>query len=890
MSTSEHRRLKGTRDGDNPWRRFGPYLSERQWGTVREDYSGGGEAWNSFPHDSARSRAYRWGEDGLGGLSDDRQFICLSVALWNTKDPILKERLFGLTGPEGNHGEDVKELYYYLDAIPSHAYLQMLYKYPQSAFPYEQLVAENRARSKYDPEFELIDTGVFDRDRYFDVFIEYAKNEPEDILLRVRVANRGPVAAPLVVVSQAWFRNTWSWGRWPERPSLRANDSDRIDVIHPELGLMVLHCDGPDMLAFCDNETNHRRLSGLEGVSGFFKDGLNDCIVNGADRAINPAREGTKAGAIWRRSIPAGAEVTFRARLSRPGHTDPFGRFDEVFALRRREADEFYESVHAGIVGEDMRRVQRQALAGMLWSQQFYYYDVSQWLEGDPDQPEPPKKRQTGRNREWTHLNAAEIISMPDKWEYPWFAAWDLAFHCVPLAKVDPDFAKQQLLLLLREWYMHPNGQLPAYEWALGDVNPPVHAWAAWRVFEIDRSQHGRHADLDFLERTLHKLLLNFTWWVNRKDAHGLNLFQGGFLGLDNIGVFDRSSKLPVAGHIEQADGTAWMAMYALNLLRISLELAKHRPVYEDIATKFLEHFLYIAGAMQNVGGHGIDLWDDQDGFFYDVLHYDHPEENRCESVQLKIRSLVGLTPLFVVETLDHDLLDRLPAFRRRMEWFLRYRPDLASLISRWQEPGEGSQHLLSLLRGHRMKLLLRRMLDETEFLSEFGVRSLSKYHKENPYRLELAGVTHTVGYQPGESDSGLFGGNSNWRGPIWMPVNYLLVESLRKFHAYYGDDFRVECPTGSGNLLSLRQIADEISVRLSRLFLTDSEARRPSLGDNPTFRNDPRFRDNCLFYEYFHGDNGRGVGASHQTGWTGLIAMLLAESAPTNRDERTLS
>jgi len=885
MNTAEHRRLEEARKGTGEWRRFGPYLSERQWGTVREDYSASGAAWDYLPHDHARSRAYRWGEDGLGGFSDDQQLLCLSVALWNTRDPILKERLFGLAGPEGNHGEDVKELYYYLDATPSHAYLQMLYKYPHAEFPYERLVSENRSRGKSQPEFELIDAGVFDENRYFDVFIEYAKNDPEEILMRVRVCNRGPVEAPVVVVPQAWFRNTWAWGRWPDRPVLKAKHKDMVEIAHPVLGKFVLHCDSPDMLAFCENETNQRRLFGVDAQgSDFFKDGLNDYIVGGAESAINPADEGTKVGAIFRRTVAAHGHVEFRLRLARRTLAAPFRKFDEVFARRRIEADAFYESVHGDIVDEDVRRVQRQSLAGMLWSKQFYYFDVPQWLEGDPGQPEPPPQRQRGRNREWTHLNNADVISMPDTWEYPWYAAWDLALHCVPLALIDVDFAKEQLLLLTREWYMHPNGQLPAYEWAFGDVNPPVHAWAAWRVFEMDRVQRGDGGDLDFLERVLHKLLLNFTWWVNRKDALGLNLFQGGFLGLDNIGIFDRSARLPVTGHIiEQADGTAWMAMYALNLLRMSLELAQHRPAYEDIATKFFEHFLYIAGAMRNVGGEGIDLWDEQDEFFYDVLHCETVDKCHCESIPLKIRSLVGLVPLFAVETLRPELLERLPAFRERMRWFLQYRPDLAALISRWETPGAGNLHLLSLLRGHRMKRLLRRMLDETEFLSDFGVRALSKHHEQHPYRLEAGGSTHTVSYEPGESTSDVFGGNSNWRGPIWMPVNYLIIESLRKFHRYYGDDFKVECPTGSGKLLSLSEIADELSARLSRLFLTGADGRRASLDHHPKFRDDPHFRNNLLFYEYFHGDNGRGVGASHQTGWTSLIATLLAE-APRKR------
>ncbi|PKN59447.1 MAG: glucosidase [Deltaproteobacteria bacterium HGW-Deltaproteobacteria-14] len=874
-----------TRAGSDAWRLFGPYLSERQWGTVREDYSPDGTAWDYFPHDHARSRAYRWGEDGLGGFSDAQQRLCLGVALWNTRDPILKERLFGLTGPEGNHGEDVKELYYFLDATPSHAWMRMLYKYPQAAYPYEQLVAGNRARGKADPELELVDTGAFADGRYFDVFIEYAKGGPEDVLMRVRVCNRGPDDAPVVVVPQAWFRNTWSWGDGgdgAERPSMRAVDAGRVALTHPTLGAFELAADAPDRLAFCDNDTHHRRLYGAteQDGAGFFKDGLHALIVDGDEGAVNPAQVGTKVGAIWRRVVPAGGEVELRVRLTRPGRAGAFADFDATFARREAEAEGYWDAVHGGVRDPDERRVQRQALAGMLWSKQYYYFDVPRWLDGDPGQPAPPEGRKQGRNHGWGHLNNADIISMPDTWEYPWYAAWDLAFHCLPLAQVDADFAKDQLLLLTREWYMHPNGQLPAYEWAFGDVNPPVHAWATWRVFEIDRAQRGDAGDLDFLERVLHKLLLNFTWWVNRKDAHGLNLFQGGFLGLDNIGVFDRSAPLPVAGHIEQADGTSWMAMYALNLLRISLELAQHRPVYEDIATKFFEHFLYIAGAMKNVGGHGIDLWDERDGFYYDVLHYDDPAAQRCETVPLRIRSLVGLLPLLAVETIGPELLDRVPGFRDRMHWFLEHRPELAALTSRWEVPGQGSRHLLSLLRGHRMKLLLRRMLDEAEFLSDYGVRGLSKHHAEHPYRFDVGGVSHSVSYQPGESDSGLFGGNSNWRGPIWMPVNYLLVESLRKFHTYYGDDFRVEFPTGSGTRLSLAEIAAALSARLCRLFLRDADGRRAALGDDPLLQSDPHFRDHVLFYEYFHGDSGRGVGASHQTGWTGLVATLLAEAA----------
>ncbi|MGE3512258.1 MAG: glucosidase, partial [Vicinamibacterales bacterium] len=720
----------------------------------------------------------------------------------------------------------------------------------------------------------------FDEDRYFDVTVEYAKEGPEDILMRVRVSNRGPDDAPIWVLPQVWFRNTWSWEAGAGRPVLRTRGTDRVDVTHQSLGRFVLHCDAPDQLLACDNDTNHRRLHGVEGTRGYFKDGLHEHVVEGLHSAVNPDGVGTKVGMLWQRRVPARGTLEFRLRLTRTNLDSPFQNFDQIVATRQRDADAFYDVLHPPSLSAAERVVQRQALAGMLWSQQYYQFDVARWLRGDPSQPHPPRERLKGRNHGWPHLNNADVISMPDKWEYPWYAAWDLAFHAVPIALVDVDFAKEQLLLLTREWYMHPNGQLPAYEWAFGDVNPPVHAWATWRVFEIDRARRGDQGDFDFLERILHKLLLNFTWWVNRKDAHGLNVFEGGFLGLDNIGVFDRSAPLPVDGHIEQADGTAWMAMYSLNLLRMALELAQHRPVYEDIATKFFEHFLYIAGAMRNVGGRDVDLWNEDDGFFYDVLHYDSADRQTCEAIPLKIRSLVGLIPLFAVETLTPGLLDRVPNFRRRMQWFLKHRPDLADLISRWEVPGSGNIHLLSLLRGHRMKRLLRRLLDESEFLSPFGVRALSRYHLEHPYELELEGGRYGVGYQPGESDSGLFGGNSNWRGPIWMPVNYLIVESLRKFHGYYGDEFHVECPTGSGTFLTLDQVADELSMRLCRLFLPAADGARPALGDHPKFRQDPHFRDHPLFYEYFHGDTGRGVGASHQTGWTGLVATLLAEGA----------
>jgi hypothetical protein len=880
--TVERLRLVPEADGVSRWQQWGPYLSERQWGTVREDYSDFGSAWDYFPHEHARMRAYRWGEDGIGGVSDAQQRLCLGLALWNGRDPILKERLFGLTNGEGNHGEDVKELYYYLDATPSHSYLKMLYKYPQGEFPYAELVAENRRRGIDAPEYELIDTETFAGDRYFDVFIEYAQASPGDILLRVTVHNRGPEAAPLTLIPQLWFRNTWSWAPGLGKPALRMAQHLAVAADHPELGTLYLYADGaPETTLFCDNDSNARALWGDDSRQGFWKDAFHEYVVRGNVAAVNPQRQGTKAGVLYRAMIAAGASATFRLRLTADVHASPFAGFDTAMKARIRDADDFYEELQAGVASADARLVQRQAFAGMIWSKQFFYYDVPQWLEGDAAQPPPPAGRKQGRNRDWAHLNNADIISMPDKWEYPWYAAWDLAFHCLPLAHLDANFAKQQLLLLTREWYMHPNGQLPAYEWALGDVNPPVHAWATWRVFQIDRKQRGDGGDLAFLERVFHKLMLNFTWWVNRKDAEGRNVFQGGFLGLDNIGVFDRSAQLPTGGHIDQADGTSWMAMYALNLMRIALELAQHNHVYEDIATKFFEHFLHIAEAMAHIGGsevgmgagarNGVGLWDEEDKFFYDVLHL--PDGGM---MPLKVRSMVGLIPLFAVETLEPELLERVPEFKRRLEWFLAYRPDLAALVSHWSEPGRGQRRLLSLLRGHRMKRVLRRMLDESEFLSEYGVRALSRVHERMPYVYRHNGMDLTVSYRPAESDTGLFGGNSNWRGPIWFPVNFLIIESLQKFHHYYGDDFRIECPTGSGVFLSIEQVANELAARLGRIFLRNAEGLRPVFAQHPRMQRDPHFRDHLHFYEYFHGDSGRGVGAAHQTGWTGLIAKLL--------------
>lgn len=868
---AERTRLADDAAGISAWKRWGPYLSDRQWGTVREDYSAGGNAWDAFPHDHARSRAYRWGEDGIGGFSDDRQRLCLSVALWNGRDPILKERLFGLTNAEGNHGEDVKELYYYLDALPSHAYAAMLYKYPQAEFPYARLVDENRRRDRGAPEFELLDTGVFDEDRYFDVFIEYAQVTAGDVVMRVRAINRGPEAAPLHLLPQAWFRNRWSWEHGAGRPSLRQIAPGTVLLDDRGLGLHWLYYEASATGLFCDNDTNVRRLFGLHDVEGAFKDAFHDAIVHGRTDALSPRPAGTKFAAHSRFDVPAGGEVCVTMRVAPRELTAPFHDIAGLFDRREAEAAAFYHHLQSDLAHDDARRVQRQAFAGMIWSKQFYRYDVRRWLEGDPRQPSPPTQRRAGRNRHWRHLNNADIISMPDKWEYPWYASWDLAFHCLPLAVLDPEFAKSQLVMLTREWYMHPSGQLPAYEWAFDDVNPPVHAWATWRVFKIDQKRRGDVGDIGFLEGVFHKLMLNFTWWVNRKDNEGRNIFQGGFLGLDNIGVFDRSAPLPTGGFINQADGTSWMAMYSLNLMRIALELAQHNRVYEDIATKFFEHFLHIAEAMTLDSDGGVGLWDDDDKFYYDVLTL--PGGHR---VPLRVRSLVGLIPMCAVEVLDPHMLVKVPKFAERLEWVLAHRPELASLVSRWHEPGLGERRLLSLLRGHRLKRLLQRVLDPAEFLSDYGVRSLSAVHREAPYRLEIDGNTFTVEYQPGESTTAAFGGNSNWRGPIWFPINFLLIESLQKFHHYYGDDFRVECPTGSGQYMSLEQVADLLSRRLVSLFLRGADGRRPVFGDDARLQQDPHFRDYLLFFEYFHGDSGRGVGASHQTGWTGLVAKLL--------------
>lgn len=859
------------------WKFWGPYLAERQWGTVREDYSADGNAWSYFTHDAATSRAYRWGEDGLGGICDREGRLCFALALWNGKDRILKERLFGLAGGEGNHGEDVKELYYYLDSTPSHSYMKMLYKYPQEAFPYDQLVSQNRSAGKKAPEFELLDTGIFNSGKYWDVFVEYAKASPDDILIRITAHNRGSEAAPLHILPHLWFANTWSWEIIPvPRPTISYEPSGvfKAHSKEGEIGDYYLHVDQSHTPLFCDNESNIQKLYGLQPPPGYFKDAFHERVVHDRLDVVNPNLEGTKSCAWVTLEIAGGASHTVSLRLTKGTAplASPFNDFESIFVARVNDADEFYLDIQKDLQNEEYRSIQRQAFAGMLWSKQYYHLDLRRWLSGDPAYPPPPCDRATRRNSQWLHMYANDIVSMPDKWEYPWFAAWDLAFHCIPLAMVDAEFAKEQLLLLTREWYTHPNGQIPAYEWAFSDVNPPVHAWAGWRVFKMEKKARGDAGDLDFLERLFHKLCLNFTWWVNRKDTEGNNIFQGGFLGLDNIGVFDRSSELPTGGRIEQADATAWMAMYALNMMRIALELAAHRPNYQDMATKFFEHFLHIAEAMMHMSG-GVRLWDTEDEFYYDVLHIPGKK-----SEPLRVRSLVGLIPLFAVEVLEPDLIEHLPDFKRRLEWLFSHRPELANLVSRWQEPGSGERRLLSLLRGHRMKRLLRRMLDETEFLSDYGVRGLSKYHLQHPYVYRHNENSFSVQYTPAESDSYMFGGNSNWRGPIWFPVNFLLIESLQKFHHYYGNDFKVECPTGSGTFMTLREIANELTKRMCNLFLRNQQGKRPVFGDSELLQNSPHFKDYVLFYEYFHGDNGRGVGASHQTGWTGLIAKLLRD------------
>ena len=865
------------------WRQWGPYVSARAWGTVREDYSTDGSAWSYLPHDSARSKAYRWNEDGLAAICDSGQELCFGLALWNGKDAILKERPFGLGGPEGNHGEDVKEYYFFLDNLPSHAYMKTLYKYPQAAFPYEDLVETNAARTKHDPEYELLDTGVFDESRYWDVTVEYAKASPDDILIQITAANRGPETATLDILPTLWFRNCWTWGWGTPKPGMtkaaaHTAGTSVIEARHNTLGQRSLLCSGSPELLFTDNDTNEKRLYGVaNNPSQYVKDAFHEYVVDKIVGAVNPEQTGTKACARYTVTVPAGEQTTLRLRLTDdPLAGDPFGPgFDRVFQSRIAEADAFYNSLGSPELSDDVRSVMRQAFAGLLWSKQFYKYDVLHWLEGDPAEPKPPPVRETGRNHEWQHLNAKDIISMPDTWEYPWFAAWDLAFHCIPLAVIDPEFAKEQLLLLGHEWFQHPNGQLPAYEWAFGDVNPPVQAWAALRVYQIESRVLGQPGDFKFLEKMFHKLLMNFTWWVNRKDAEGNNVFQGGFLGLDNIGLFNRSQPLPTGGHLEQSDGTSWMAMYCLNMLAISLELTRSDPSYEDMATKFFEHFVHIAHAMNSMGTKDVDLFDDGDGFYYDVLRYDDGTREF-----MRVRSLVGLIPLLAVDTIDETQLASLGDFQQRIDWFIANRPNLVKSVADMCQTGHHNRRLLSIVDPDRLRTILTKMLDETEFLSPHGLRSVSRFHKDHPVVMDVNGTEYRLDYEPAESTTCLFGGNSNWRGPIWFPLNYLLIEALQKFDFYLGPEFTVPFPTGSGQHLTLGQVAAELSRRLTRTFLRDPEtSRRPVYGGTEVFQTDPYWKDHLLFFEYFHGDNGAGLGASHQTGWTGLVAKLIEQS-----------
>jgi hypothetical protein len=867
----ETTRLQNSKGEDAPWRAWGPYLSDRQWGTVREDYSADGSAWDYFPFDHARSRAYRWSEDGIGGLCDRNQFLCLSLALHNGVDPIIKERFFGLTNSEGNHGEDVKELWWHLDGIPTGSFMKMLYKYPHAAFPYDGLREENARRSAQDPEFEILDTGVFDDGRYFDVVIEQAKADTEDLLYRVEVFNRGPEPAPIRVLPQFFFRNTWSWDDKASRPSAKAGDAaGRVVFDHPTLGTMHGAFEEGANLLWCENETNGERLFNEQPNGATYKDGINDYVVSGDADAVRHDATGTKVAGDHAATIAPGESIVVRVRLARTLPADAFADFEEIMTRCREEANAFYDDHQSKVSDPDQRLVQRQAWAGMIWSKQYYGYNVEQWLEGDPAQPKPPQSRQQGRNAHWTHFDAHDIISMPDTWEYPWFASWDLAFHTVTFASIDSNFAKEQLILFTEDRYMHPNGAIPAYEWKFDDVNPPVHAWATWRVFKMDAARHGT-PDFEFLERVFHRLLMNFTWWVNRKDEGGRNIFEGGFLGLDNIGIFDRSSELPGGGTLEQADGTSWMAMFSLTMMRISIELATRNPVYQDMAVKFLEHFLEIALAMTAMGGGKDGLWDDTDEFYYDQLLL--PDGRR---IPMRIQSIVGLIPLFAVEVLEPETLEKIPQFAKHLDRIFEKRPELYGLVSHWNEPGRGERRLFSLLRGHRMKCLFKRMLDEDGFLSPHGIRSLSKYHKDHPYAIEIEGKRYTIDYEPAESHTTLFGGNSNWRGPIWFPINFLLVEAMQRFHHYYGDDFKIECPVGAKETVTISDASLMVADRLTSLFSKDAEGHRAFHGSDWRMAKDPNFTNLVNHFEFFDGDDGRGCGASHQTGWTGLIAKMI--------------
>jgi hypothetical protein len=887
--TAEHLRLAEARAAQAPWKRWGPYLSERQWGTVREDYSEGGNAWDYFSHDQARSRAYRWGEDGLAGISDDKQRLCFALALWNGRDPILKERLFGLTNSESNHGEDVKEYYFYLDSTPTHSYLKYLYKYPQAAFPYANLVETSRRRSRTEFEYELLDTGVFDENRYFDVFVEYAKESPEDILIQITVYNRGAQPAELHVLPTLWFRNQWSWQASSERPSLQRLGS-AVKAVDPQLGERYLYCEGEVPLLFTENETNTQRIFGVPNRSPYVKDSINNYIVHGQRDALNPEQKGTKVAAHYRLRVEPGEIQVVRLRFTDRAPAAfsqgngkkgaPFGTdFDDVIEARHKEADEFYDTVIPHSLSADQANVMRQALAGMLWSKQFYYYDVDRWLEERGSDPFKASRKQAPRNDQWHHMYNGDIISMPDKWEYPWYAAWDLAFHVIALTLVDQDFGKQQLKLMLRERYMHPNGQIPAYEWNFGDVNPPVHAWATGFTYALEKVRTGQ-GDKEWLKTSFQKLLLNFTWWVNRKDRTGRNVFEGGFLGLDNIGVFDRSAPLPTGGYLEQADGTAWMALYCENMLEIAVELARTDPDYVDMALKFIEHFLWIASSLAHMGGE-TGMWDEEDGFFYDVLRLPNGQAQR-----LKVRSMVGLLPFCAATMFEGGMLSKYPEVSERFTWFLQNRPELRATIHDPLKIGCNGRRLASILDETKLRRVLAKMLDENEFLSPYGIRSLSRYHAEHPYVFNAGGQEYRVSYLPAESDTGMFGGNSNWRGPIWMPVNGLIIRALLQYYSYYGNDLIVECPTGSGRRMNLYQVAEEIARRNASIFLKDKRGRRPVYGGTRKFQEDPHWRDLILFYEYFHGDNGAGLGASHQTGWTGIVARGLHLFATTTAEQ----
>jgi len=885
--TNEQKRVDETTQHHVHWRRWGPYLSERQWGTVREDYSANGSAWDFFPHSDAPARAYRWGEDGIAGISDNHQRLCFGIALWNGKDAILKERLYGHTWSEGNHGESVKEYYYYVDSTPTHSYMSYLYRYPQAKFPYEEMLAESKRRSRKDPEVELIDTGVFDDDRYFEVHVDFAKRTADDIFIRIRIQNRAAEAHQLTVLPTLWFRNTWAWTTNAPKPKLNMATSPGpgvscISAQHNTLGDYFFSFQTADDILFTDNETNSQKLFGKPSNAKFTKDAFHNYLIRGAKDAVNPIRAGTKAAPLYRLNCAAGSETVINLRLCSEAEfrSSSLAEAPSLFSLRKKEADEFYDSIAPAHLPANLRQVQREAFAGLLWTKQYYHYIVEDWLNGDETSPAPPPQRKHGRNSTWTHLYNDDILSMPDKWEYPWYASWDSAFHVIPFAMIDPDFAKRQLILLTREWYMHPNGQIPAYEWDFNDVTPPVHAWAAYRIYKIERRMTGK-PDRNFLERVFQKLLLNFTWWVNRKDPKGQNVFQGGFLGLDNIGVFDRSKELPTGGHIKQSDSTSWMAMYCLNMLVIAIELAKENSAYEDIASKFFEHFLYIAYAMNHRSSEVYGLWDEDDGFYYDILHLPNGQ------VQfLKVRSLVGLIPLLAVLTLEPEIVDKMPGFKRRLNWFIENRPDLKNDVASMDKPGVGERLLLALVSEDRFRKILARMLDPNEFLSPFGVRSLSKYHQQNPYILQAGGDTHRVDYEPAESASSIYGGNSNWRGPIWWPINFLLIEAIQRFSHYYGDDLKLECPTGSGKYITLWEISTELSQRLLRIFQTDAAGVRPA--DAPRERPQAKgfFQAHPLFYEYFHGETGKGLGASHQTGWTAIVAKLIQQCGETLSDK----